>query len=351
MKRNLFFLGIAILIIIFTVLKMLVFSDKQEQKIAAVPNPAILVECYIAKDTSVNYQLETVGTIRANEQVEIVGEINKKITAIYLKEGATVAKDELLFKLDDADINARIHKLVVEEKLSAANESREKVLLAKGGISQERFDVVSNLRQTLQAEIEVLKVDLAKTEIRAPFAGKIGLRNVSEGTLVNPALVLANLVDVKRMKIDFSIPERYAQDLHVGSKISFHTDYLENEVSAVVEAIEPAVDVKTRTLLVRAVAANGDGKLVAGTSARVAMTLKEFDKSLFIPTSALIPSIKGYGVFVNRSGSAQPLMVKTGVRNRDYIQILDGLSPGDTIVMTNLLRIKKESPLKIIKIS
>jgi membrane fusion protein (multidrug efflux system) len=351
MKRNLFFLGIAIIIVIFTLLKMLVFSDNQEQKTAAVANPAILVECYIAKDTSVNYQLETVGTIRANEQVEIVGEINKKITAIYLKEGASVVKDQLLFKLDDADVNARINKLVVEEKLSAANESREKVLLDKGGISQERFDVVSNLRQTLQAEIEVLKVDLAKTEIRAPFAGRIGLRNVSEGTLVNPELVLANLVDVSRMKIDFSIPERYAQDLHVGSKISFHTDYLENEVSAVVEAIEPAVDIKTRTLLVRAVAANGDGKLVAGTSARVAMTLMEFDKSLFIPTSALIPSSRGYGVFVNRSGSAQPLMVKTGVRNRDYIQILDGLRPGDTIVMTNLLRIKKESPLKIIKIS
>jgi membrane fusion protein (multidrug efflux system) len=123
------------------------------------------------------------------------------------------------------------------------------------------------------------------------------------------------------------------------------------DVSAVVEAIEPAVDVKTRTLLVRAVAGNGDGRLVAGTSARISLTLKELTKSLFVPTSALIPSIKGYSVFIKQNGLAASNMVKTGVRNRDFIQILDGLMVGDTLVQTNLLRIKKDSPLKVIKIN
>ena len=350
MKRTFIITGCIIIVVILALLKIFVISGKQGQATTAAPNPAIAVECYVAKDTSVSYRIETVGTLRANEQVEIVSEINRKIVSIFLKEGAYVTKDQLLFKLDDADINARINKLIIEEKLATANESREKVLLAKGGISQERYDVVSNLRQTILAEIEVLKVDLAKTEIRAPFAGKIGLRNVSEGTLVNPALVLANLVDVSRVKVDFSIPERYARDLHVGSTIFFRSDYLNQDVAAQVEAIEPAVDVNTRTLLVRAVASNSEGKLVPGTSARVVLTLKELNKSLFIPTSALIPSIKGYSVFVNRNGTAQSLMVKTGVRNRDFIQILDGISVGDTIILTNLLRVKTDSPLRVIKV-
>ncbi|MEI6436266.1 MAG: efflux RND transporter periplasmic adaptor subunit [Bacteroidota bacterium] len=351
MKRTFIFLGFATVVAILILLKIFVFSDKKEQISQVNTNPVIPVECFIAKDTSVNYQLETVGTLRANEQVEIVSEINRKIIAILMKEGAFVTANQLLFKLDDADINARINKLAIEVKLAGANESREKSLLAKGGISQERFDEVSNLRQTLQAEIEILKVDLAKTSIRAPFAGKIGLRNVSEGALVNPGIVLASLQDVSKMKLDFSIPERYSRDLHIGSRVSFRTDYLCDDEIAVVEAIEPAVDVATRTLLIRSIAPNENNILVAGTSARVNLILKELEKSIFIPTAALIPSIKGYSVFLKRNGVAQPVIVKTGVRNREYIQIIDGIKVGDTLVLTNLLRVKKDSPLNAVKIN
>ncbi|MCX6278044.1 MAG: efflux RND transporter periplasmic adaptor subunit [Bacteroidetes bacterium] len=351
MKRISIFLGFATAVAILILLKIFVFSGKKEKLSPVNTNPVIPVECYIAKDTSVNYQLETVGTLRANEQVEIVSEINRKIIAILMKEGAFVTANQLLFKLDDADINARINKLAIEVKLAGANESREKSLLNKGGISQERFDEVSNLRQTLQAEIEILKVDLAKTSIRAPFAGKIGLRNVSEGALVNPGIVLASLQDISKMKLDFSIPERYSRDLHIGSRVSFRTDYLSDDEIAVVEAIEPAVDVATRTLLIRAIAPNENNILVAGTSARVNLILNELEKSIFVPTAALIPSIKGYTVFLKRNGVAQAVMVKTGVRNREYIQIIEGIKVGDTLVITNLLRVKKDSPLRMVKIN
>ncbi|MEI7982913.1 MAG: efflux RND transporter periplasmic adaptor subunit, partial [Bacteroidota bacterium] len=249
MKRTLFILGCILVVFVIALLKIFVFSAKNEPGNVSKTIPSIPVECFIAKDTSVSYCIETIGSLRANEQVDIVSEINRKITAVYMQEGAFVTAGQLLFKLDDSDITSRINKLAIEVKLAEANEAREKVLLSKGGISQERFDEVSNLRQTLQAEIEVLKVDLAKTAIHAPFAGKIGLRNVSEGALVNPGIILANLQDVRMMKVDFSIPERYSRDVHIGSRISFHTDYLQDDVSALIEAIEPAVEVKTRTLL------------------------------------------------------------------------------------------------------
>ncbi|MCX6225068.1 MAG: efflux RND transporter periplasmic adaptor subunit [Bacteroidia bacterium] len=349
MKRIIIMLGLAAVVVILVLVKIYVFSDKAVKVAPSAVNQALPVECYIVRDTLVDYQVETVGTLRAREQVDIASEISRKVISIHLKEGATVQAGQLLFKLDDADITSRINKLAIQAKLAEANESREKVLLSKGGISQERFDEISNLRQTLQAEIEVLKVDLSKTEIRAPFSGKTGLRNVSVGALVTPGLVLADLQDIRRMLIDFSIPERYSRDLKIGSPVTFRTDYLPEEQKAEVEAIEPAVDQRTRTLLIRASAQNTNGNLVPGTSAKVFLTVRETENSIFVPTAALIPSIKGYSVFLKRGGKAVAAPVITGVRNSDFVQIQEGLQPGDTLVTTNLLRVKSGSPLSIIK--
>ncbi len=351
MKRFFIILGFAVIVGILILLKIFVISPKPKNVAVAKANPPVPVECFIARDTSVNYQVETVGSVHAREHVDIVSEISRKVVSILMKEGASVRAGQLLFKLDGADIEAKINKLAIELEYAQANETRDKVLLARGGMSQESFDEVTNKRRTLQAEIDVLKVDLAKTGIKAPFAGKIGLRSVSEGALVTPGMVLANLQDVSRMKIDFSIPERYSLNLHIGSQINYRTDYLPDVRSAVVEAIEPAVDQKTRTILIRADADNKDGSLVPGTSAKVSLNLLEATSSIFVPTSALIPSIKGYTVFIRKNGSASVTTVKTGVRNRDFIQILEGLTPGDSLVTTNLLKIKNGTPLTIVKIN
>ncbi len=340
------FIGV---LIILAAVKIFLLPGENEKKAVTAATPALPVEVFLVKDTTVDYTIETVGSLRANEQVEIVGELTRKITGIYLREGTQVASGQLLFKLDDADITARINKLEIEERLAAANEAREKILLQKGGISQERFDEISNIRQTLQAEIGILKVELDKTEIRAPFAGKAGLRNVSIGTLVTPGTVLAGMQDVSRIKIDFGIPERYASDLRPGSRISFQTDNIAGQAEATIEAMEPAVDERTRTLRVRAIAGNEKGLLVAGSSARIKLTIHELTGSIFVPTSALIPSIRGYTVFTVRGGKAEPVSVTTGTRQRDFVQITGGLAAGDTVVTTNLLRVREGSLLKIVK--
>ncbi|MFA6127627.1 MAG: efflux RND transporter periplasmic adaptor subunit [Bacteroidales bacterium] len=349
MKRIITLIGLAAVIIILVLVKIFVFTDKAVKVAPTAVNQALPVECFVARDTMVDYKVETIGTLRAREQVNIASEISRKVISIHLKEGGMVQAGQLLFKLDDADITSRINKLAIQAKLAEANESREKVLLSKGGISQERFDEISNLRQTLQAELEVLKVDLSKTEIRAPFSGKTGLRNVSIGALVHPGFVLADLQDLRHMLIDFSIPERYSRDLKPGSPVTFRTDYLPEEQKAEVEAIEPAVDQQTRTLLVRAAISNTGGMLVPGTSAKVFLTVKETASSIFVPTSALIPSIKGYSVFLKKGGKAVAKQVKTGVRNSDFVQIQEGVQSGDTLLTTNLLRIKGGSLLSIIK--
>ncbi len=351
MKRAVIFTTIFVVIVVLVLVK--IFSDraKAKQSAAAVnANPEVPVEAVVVHDTTVEFRFVTVGTIIANESVGIVSEINRKVVSIRMKEGSLVEKDQLLFKLDDADIVARINKLSVEEKLASENEVRERALLAKGGISQERFDEVSNRLNILRAEIAVLKVDLSKTEIRAPFAGRIGLRSVSEGALVNPGVVLATLQDISKVKIDFAIPERYTGDLRAGQVILFTTDYTPEPFTATVEALEPAVDLGTRTIRMRAICDNHDGKLVPGASVKVDLKLRSTEKSLFVPTSALIPSMKGYGIFLSRSAKALLVPVKTGLRNRESVQVMEGIVPGDTIVVTNLLRVRKDSPLKIVKI-
>lgn len=350
MKRILIFIGLAAVVTILILIKVLSFSDKKVTVTQAAVAQALPVECYIIRDTLVDYRVETVGTLRSREQVDVVSEISRKVVSIQMKEGSFVRTGQLLFKLDDADITSRIKKLSLQAELAKAAESRGRVLLENGGISQERFDEVTNQHQTLQAEIDVLKVDLAKTEIRAPFSGIIGMRKVSIGALVNPGYVMANLQDVGRMLIDFSIPERYSGDVRVGSAVSFRTDYLPDEQLATVEAVEPSVDQRTRTLPVRASLLNKDGSLVPGTSARVYLTIGEQAGSIMVPSSALIPSIRGYSVFLARGGKALASPVKAGKRSSEFVQILEGISTGDTIVTTNLLRLRNGSPLTIQKL-
>jgi len=351
MKRKLILFGVTGLIILLLLIRIFSGSGSKKTESAAALKPVIPVEVYIARDTSMIYQLSTIGSLKANESVAIVSEISKKVITVFLKEGSFVSKGQLLFKLDDAEIVARINKLNIEEKLAGTNESRQKAQLAKGGISQEQYDETLNHLNTIRAEIEILKVDLSKTEIRAPFAGKIGLRNVSEGALVNPNMILASLQDVSKIKIDFSIPERYAGDLRQGSDIAFSTDYSTKEYKAVIEAVEPDVEKKTRTISLRAICENRDGSLVPGASVRVELNLQALDKKLFIPTAALIPTIKGYDVYLMKSGKAVLQPVTTGIRNRLSVQVVEGLALNDTVVVTNLLRIKPDSPLKLVKLN
>jgi len=351
MKRKFIFIGVTGLVVLLILLRIFTGPGKKTNHAAPAATIAIPVEVVVVKDTSMIYRISTIGSLRANESVAIVSEISKKVTGVFLKEGSMVSKDQVLFKLDDSEIVARLNKLTIEEKLAATNESREKAQLAKGGISQEQYDNTANHLNTVRAEIQILKVDLSKTEIRAPFAGKIGLRNVSEGAWVTPNLVLASLQDVSRIKVDFSVPERYAADLKQGTLIYFTTDYSPGPYRAVIDAVEPNVEKNTRTIPARGICDNKDGSLVPGVSVKVDIDLKAMLRKLFIPTTALIPTVKGYDVYLMKSGKAELRQVVTGIRNLQSVEITSGLSLNDTVVVTNLLRIKPDSPLKLVKLN
>ncbi|MBP6977155.1 MAG: efflux RND transporter periplasmic adaptor subunit [Lentimicrobiaceae bacterium] len=348
MKRSIILYILAAALLAFAAIKIVHNRQKSKSVAPVAAVQSFGADVYIARDTLVSYQISSVGSLLANEHVLIQSEVSQRLVAIYFQEGTFVSRGSMLFKLDDATLQAELNKLKIQEELAAQNESRDHVLLEKGGISQQAYDETLNRLKTLQAETARIRVDIDKTEIRAPFAGRIGLRNVSEGAYVKPSDILTTLEDVSQIKLDFTVPERYAGSISKGQTVTFTITGSPALYSATIDAFEPSVDASTRNLKIRALTSNQEGKLIPGLSAKVFLDFRETSASIFIPSQCLIPVLKGYQVYVCKQGLVRVFPVKTGIRNRESVQILEGLTAGDTVVMTNLLRLRPGMKIKIV---
>ncbi len=314
----------------------------------AAPAPRVPVDAYAVKAATIDDELQTTGTVGANQEVNLVSEVARKVTGIYAKEGSYVRRGTLLFKLDDADLQARRKKLTLQEKLALLDEKRFRELLATESVNQQEYDQVLTNLKVLQAEIGMVDVDLAKTQIRAPFAGKIGLTKVDVGAYVTPSTVLASLEDVRQVEIHFTVPEKYASAVKPGQTIRFTTENSNLPFRGTIAATEPRTDLDTRSLEVQAVSDNPGGKLVPGSSAKISFSLRKTEDGILIPTEALIPTPKGYSLFAIKNGQAELREVKTGTRTKATVQILEGLSLGDTVITSNLLRLGPGVPVQVV---
>lgn len=306
----------------------------------------ISVQGYVVEPTTLDNVLRTAGTVLAGEEVDIVSEITGKVTTISFREGSTVSKGQLLVKLNDADLRAQMKKAEYNLELSKQKEQRQKSLLGIEGISQQEYDMALNEVNTIGAEIDLLKAQIAKTEIRAPFSGTIGLKSISEGSYISPSMVIASLTSTQSMKIDFSVPEQYAPAVRKGDEVTFTIQGSSREHKAKIYAIEPLIDQTTRTLQLRALYTGG-GDVYPGAFVEVAFPLQTAQQALLVPTQALVPDIKGQKVFVYRNGKAVDTPVQAGTRTDKFIQILSGLQPGDTVLTTGLLQIRADVSVKM----
>lgn len=323
-------------------------EDKGDKKPSGRDNQQLMVSGFILKPETLDNEIRSIGNIRANEEAEIRSEISRKIRSVNFKEGTYVGKGRTLFKLDSDDLTAKLRKQELEEKLAISKLEREKQLIAKGLTSQEDYDVMENTLEQIRADMTITRIEISKTYVRAPFSGIIGLRNVSSGAYVTPAMVLTTMQDVSRVKIDFSIPERYIYLFKKGQKIKFKVDGLPGEFEAEVYAYEPKVENNTRSLVLRAVAGNPGKNLLPGTFANVTFILSEKNDAVMIPSEALVPKLKGQSVYVIREGKAKLTEVELGERTEAFVQIIsDQLKTGDTIITTNILRLKDNIPVKV----
>jgi membrane fusion protein (multidrug efflux system) len=287
------------------------------------------------------------GSLLPNEEVDIRSEVAGRIDQLNFSEGSRVAKGKLILKIDDAEWRAQLAKAKSQLDLAEKDKQRKGKLLEAKGLSQEEYDQSLSRVQELQAEVQLIQSRIRNAEIYAPFSGQIGLRYVSPGAYVSQGQILAKLVQTDPIKIEFGVPQRYAGFIKEGMEINFKMDGSDSTFVAKIYAYEARIDAATRTLNVRARCENSQGLLIPGAFAEVNLVLADLTDALMIPTSAVVPQIRGQKVFIMKNGVAQSVDVESGIRTETEIQITKGLAKGDTLITTALLALKDGMPVQV----
>ena len=312
--------------------------------------PALKVEGFIVKQSSLSKDIDVTGSLLPYEVTEIHPEISGLVTNIYFNEGSYVSAGKLLLTLRSDDLVAQLNKLHVQQKAAALTVKRYAELLKVNGVSQQEYDQNVLTVNTIQADIAILKTNIAKTRIVAPFSGIMGLRNISKGAYVTPQTPISNLRQVNRLKIEFSVPEVYSKSIRVGSPVTFTVQNSDQLFLANVTATENFIEQNNRSLKVRAVMAKADRALTAGQFAKVNIALDTDFSAYMIPSQAIIPKARNKEVIVLEDGKATFRTVTTGIRDSSSVEVKTGLKAGDTIVITGLMTIKPGAAVAISRI-
>ncbi|MDB5119550.1 MAG: cation transporter [Sphingobacteriales bacterium] len=307
--------------------------------------PPTRVNGVIVKTENFANSLSLTGSIEANEQVDIRSEVPGLVTAINFNEGSNVSKGQVLVKINDRELQAQLAQALTKQKLASETEFRANTLLKKEAISKEEYDVALADLRSLQSQTQLIRAQLSKTQIRAPFSGKIGLRYISVGEYVTPTSTIAKLVSINPVKILFSIPEKYSQQIKSNSTFKFTVAGSDNSHVAKVYAIEPGVDLTTRTLLLKAKADNASGDLLPGSFTKIDLPLSNVNDAILIPTESIIPVLKGKKVFISENGKAKEVMIETGTRTPKSVLVSSGLKVGDTVLTTGMMSLKADVPV------
>ncbi len=339
-------------IVLLGCLSLLVLSCKEEKpKDAAAgkknAGPPPVFDAVVASTFPLNRTIESPGTVLPNESTELHPEVSGRVVAINFTEGAVVQQGVLLVKLFDGDLQAQLKKLEVQLDIANATTKRQSELLAINGTSQQDYDNAVLNASNIKADIDLLKVNIAKTQVRAPYTGRLGLRNISLGAYVSPATAITSITDDRVIKAEFNVPERYASEMTAGRIISLKTDGGQKDYTASIIASQNKIEQDTRNLAVRAVVKNADRQLTPGSFVTVKVVIGSNAPAIMIPTQAIIPTTRYKKVIVSNDGKASFVTVNTGFRDSARVEILDGLKLGDTVITSGLLTIKEGMPLKV----
>jgi len=310
-------------------------------KPATAPTAADVIVC---KTSILNAELELNGSIVANDFVELRSEVSGRIVALNLKEGAQVVKDALIAKLYDDDLQAQLRKNQAQLNIAQANEQRLKKLLEVNGINQQEYDQTATQVASLSADIDYVKAQIRKTEVRTPFAGRIGLKEVSNGAYVTPQNIITTLQANNGLKVDFNVPENYANLIKIGNSVEVAIEGKTNKIRATINAIESRINENTRNLKVRATLASND--VAIGAFAKILLP-QVSRNAITVPTNAIIPDTRNKKVFVLKNGKAQSVIVETGIRQKDVVEVVSGLNVGDTVAISALLYLRPDAPMKV----
>ncbi len=346
-KKILIGITIVVLLAIVFLPKILSSEGGSNSMTGGRPDVSVPVKAHVITLETLSNSVFTTGTILANEEVELRSEVSGKIIKILFKEGSFVNKGDLLIKINDADLQAQLRRAESKVKLSEEKESRQRQLRDGNLISQEEYDNTLGELNVNQADYDLIKAQIDKTEIKAPFGGIVGLRSVSEGSYVTTSTVMARLQNFNNIKVDFSIPERYSASVKTGDELEFKISGSSKIFKAKVYAIEPKIDPGTRTLQIRAICSSAYKELIPGAFANVELSLKQTSGAILIPTVSIVPELKGQKVYLYKSGVVVPQVVELGTREETRVQVTAGLNLGDTVITSGILQIRPNSKVKI----
>lgn len=357
--RNIAMVGIILLAVIFILYRTGILGGSSEDEKPATAAPAggpqggpmgqapVPVKALLISKGQLDDYIIVNGSTAPNEEVTISSEVPGKVAKILFKEGANVQKGTPLVQLDVAELQAERKRLEVQKDLNIKIAERLKALYEKEGVSLQEYEVAKAEVEKVKAEIALNDAQIDKRTIRAPFSGKLGLRQISEGSYLSPGSPIISLVNINPIELEFSVPERYSQAVKPGTRVKFKLDGVAGDFSATVAAAEPVIDAATRTYKLKATAPNDRGLILPGAFATVTVSLQSYAATIMIPTESVVPELGGKKVFVYRSGKAQPVVIETGLRQDADIQVVSGLNEGDTLITTGVLQIKPGSDVTI----
>lgn len=314
-------------------------NQKKEKKVlnvnARIIRPQLLTDA-----------IQISGSLLPDEEVDLSFETSGKVVEINFNEGSTVKKGQLLAKVNDRQLQAQLQRLTSQLKLAEDRVFRQDALLKKDAVSKEAYEQVRTELATLNADIEIIKANIALTELRAPFDGVIGLRQISAGAYASPSTIVAKLTKISPLKVEFSVPERYAGEVKKGANLTFNIEGKLDGFDAKVYATESRLN-DMHTLTIRALYPNNNGNILPGRYATIHLKKEEIPNAIAVPSEAIVPEMGKDKIYLYKSGKAQPVDIATGIRTESEVQVLRGLQVGDTIITSGTLQLRTGIPVTL----
>lgn len=328
-------------------------SGKEDAKAADAKKakPPVKVEAFVVSAKVLAQDIDVPGSLIPAEETELHPEVSGRVTGIYFNEGSYVSQGSPIVKLYDGDLQAQLNKSRVQLKVAQETAARYEALLKISGVSQQEYENFKLSVNNIQADINIIQTSIARTMLRAPFSGKLGLRNISIGAYITPATVISTLRKVSQLKLEFTVPEKYGSGMKSGNNVQFTLDNSENVYAAKIIATENNIAEDSRSLKIRALVDKPDTKLIAGSFVKVKINLGENDAALMIPSQAVIPGARIKQVILYNSGIANMVTVTTGTRDSSSVEITSGLKAGDTVLITGLLTTKQGAKVILSKVN
>jgi len=309
--------------------------------------PAMPVEAAAARSDTVVDAILATGQIEAIQSIDLRPEVEGRLVQILVREGALVARGTPLFKIDDAELKAQVAEVTAERDLARQSLTRTRDLLSQKASSQAELERAEATMRSNEAQLERLKVRLERTLVRAPFAGVVGQRFVSLGDYVNSDTRLVSLQTVTPQRASFQVPERYADKLKLGQRVSFRVAALPGrDFSGKVDFVDPMVKLPGRTIMVKAVVPNPRRELQSGMFIEARLATDVRPNAVVIPEDAVLPLQGASFVWVVNNGKATRRQVELGVRTPGFVEVKNGVESNDQVVVGGQERLAEGAPVQ-----